>query len=371
VDRVVSTPKLFEPPSTPALVIDLPTVERNVRRLAEYARSHGIGVRPHTKTHKSIAMARLQVKHGASGLTAAKLGEAEAMADASTDLLIAYPAIDAHRLGRACELARRATVRIAIDSAAGVGRVAEAAQAAGVTIGILVDLDVGMHRTGVQSPAASLELARLVAGSRALRLDGLFFYPGHVWSSAEQQNADLAAVDAIVTEALRLWRHAGLSAEIVSGGSTPTAFQSHVVRSQTEIRPGTYIYNDMNTHHGGYCTLDDCAARIVCTVVSDAVPGKVVIDAGTKTLTSDRCIPNLASGHGHLIEFPTATITRLSEEHGEVDITRCDRGPQLGERVSVIPNHICPCVNLQDAAWLRDADETLEPIRIDARGRLA
>jgi D-serine deaminase-like pyridoxal phosphate-dependent protein len=371
VDGVVTTQRPLDPPSTPALVIDLPTVERNVRRLAEYARTHGIGVRPHTKTHKSSVMARLQVKHGATGLTAAKLGEAEAMADASADLLIAYPASDDYRLARACALARRATVRMALDSAWAVGRVAEAAQSAGVTIGVLVDLDVGMHRTGVQSPADSLELARLVAGSRGLRLDGLFFYPGHVWSTGERQRADLAAVEAIASEALALWRQAGLAADIVSGGSTPTAYLSHLVRSQTEIRPGTYLYNDMNTHRGGFCELGDCAARVVCTVVSDAVPGKVVIDAGTKTLTSDRCIPDLESGHGHVVEHPAARIVRLSEEHGELDVSPCERRPRLGERVSIIPNHICPCVNLQDSVWLRHADGALETMRIDARGRLA
>ena len=358
--------------ATPALVIDLPTVERNVAALAAYAKSHRLNIRPHTKTHKSIRMARLQVAHGAAGLTAAKLGEAEAMSEASGDLLIAYPATDAPRLRRACALARRATVRLAIDSAWGVDRAAEAARAAAVTLGILVDLDVGMHRTGVQSPAASLELARHVDRSAGVRLDGLFFYPGHVWAAAGRQGDDLAADDAILAEALGLWTRSGLEAPIVSGGSTPTAYRSHRVPSQTEIRPGTYLYNDMNTHRAGFCAIDDCAARLVCTVVSDAVPGKVVIDAGTKTLTSDRNVTQPDSGHGHVVEYPDAVIVRLSEEHGEIDLSRCDpRRPRVGERVSIVPNHICPCVNLQDSAWLRHGDGTLEPMRIDARGRLS
>jgi D-serine deaminase-like pyridoxal phosphate-dependent protein len=316
-------------------------------------------------------MGRVQMEHGAIGLTAAKVGEAEAMREASTDLLIAYPAIDPHRLGRACQIARHATVRMAVDSAWGVDRVAEAARSAGVTIGILVDLDVGMHRTGVQSPAASLELARHVDRSSGVRLDGLFFYAGHVWAPSDRQQEALAPVEAILFEALALWRGAGLAAPIVSGGSTPTAYGSHWVRSQTEIRPGTYLYNDMNTVRGGYCTLDDCAAQIVCTVVSDAVPGKVVIDAGAKTLASDRNVTQPESAHGHVVEYPHAKVTRLSEEHGEMDVTGSERAPRLGERVTVIPNHICPCVNLQDSVWLRHADGSLEPMRIDARGRLA
>jgi D-serine deaminase-like pyridoxal phosphate-dependent protein len=357
--------------ATPALVIDLPVVEQNIRRLAVYAKSKGIGVRPHTKTHKSVRMARLQIEYGALGLTAAKVGEAEAMVEASDDVLIAYPAIDAYRLKHACALARRATVRLALDSAVAVERVSAAAQAAGVTLGVLVDLDVGVHRTGVQSPAEALELARRVDRSVGLRLDGLFFYPGHVWSPADKQGEELAKVDALLAQTIGLWRGSGLEAKTVCGGSTPTAYQSHLVRTQTEIRPGTYLYNDMNTARAGFCTIDDCAARVVCTVVSDAVPGKVVIDAGSKTLSSDRNVTQPDSGHGHVVEYPDARVTRLSEEHGELDVSQCARRPKIGDQVSIIPNHVCPCVNLQDAVWVRGADGKLEQMPVDARGRLS
>ena len=358
-------------PSTPGLVIDAGVAKRNIDRLADYARAHRLRVRPHTKTHKSVRVARMQVKAGAGGLTVAKAGEAEVMAAASDDLLVAYPALDPHRCHRLAALAGRATVRVAVDSEQAVDALASAARDAGATIGILADLDVGFHRTGVQSPEAALALAQHVGQTRGVRLDGLFFYPGHVWSPADQQAALLGPVAEQVAAALALWRRHGLDAPIVSGGSTPTAYQSHLVGPQTEIRPGTYVYNDMNTVLAGFCALDDCAARLVCTVVSTAVPGKVVLDAGTKTLTSDRNATKPESGHGHIIEYPQAKIVRLSEEHGEVDVSACDRSPKLGERVHVIPNHICPCVNLQDAAWWRQPDGTLEPLPIDARGRLA
>jgi D-serine deaminase-like pyridoxal phosphate-dependent protein len=223
----------------------------------------------------------------------------------------------------------------------------------------------------VQSPGAALALAQHVDRTAGVRLDGLFFYPGQIWSPPDQQAALLEPVAARVAETLDLWRRHGLEAGIVSGGSTPTAYQSHLIGVPTEIRPGTYVYNDMNTVLGGFCELDDCAARIVCTVVSTAVPGKVVLDAGTKTLTSDRNATRPDSGHGRIVAYPQAKIVRLSEEHGEVDVTACDRAPKLGERVHVIPNHICPCVNLQDAAWWRQPDGMLEPLPIDARGRLA
>ncbi len=166
-----------------------------------------------------------------------------------------------------------------------------------------------------------------------------------------------------------LERH-GLRVTIVSSGSTPSAQQSHLVATYTEIRPGTYVYNDMNCVYAGACSLEEVAAKVVCTVISDAVPDKVVLDGGTKTFTSDRNGPRPDSGHGYIMQYPQAKIVRLSEEHGEVDVSQCDRRPKLGERVEVIPNHICPCVNLHDAFWLRSGDE-LHRLPVDARGRIS
>ena len=353
---------------TPCLVIDGDTARQNIRRAAEYASAHGPKLRPHTKTHKSIELARLQIEAGAIGLTVAKVGEAQVMAEATDDLLMAYPAVDPLRCGELARLASRIKLRVAIDSVTAAQALSAAAASAKSIIGILVDLDVGMHRTGVQSPRASLELAQAVSTLPGLRLDGIMFYPGHIGGPSHQQGAALRAVEALLAEARALWRTAGLECGIVSGGSTPTLFQSHLVPSQTEIRPGTYIFNDMNCVHAGVATLEDCAARIVCTVVSDAVPGQVVLDGGSKTFTSDRCGPALDSGHGHVVEYPQARITKLTEEHAQVDVSACERRPQVGERVSVIPNHICPCVNLQDTIWWSDGD-ALRPLTVDARGK--
>ena len=364
--------KLDDIPQTPALVIDEEVTVNNLSRLATYAERHNIGIRPHTKTHKSLEMAARQLRLGAVGLTTAKVGETEAMATVDDDLLLAYPAIDPARTARLATLAKTKTIRVAVDSAYATDVLAAAARLAATTIGILVDLDVGMHRTGLQSPAAALELAEHVSRTHGLRLDGLFCYPGQVWAPATEQATPFAAVSALLAETLSLWSKAGLAAKIVSGGSTPTAYQSHLIPQLTEIRPGTYIYNDTNTLAGGFSTLDECAAVIVATVVSTAVPGQVVIDAGSKTLTSDRCIPNLDSGYGHVIDYAGAKVAKLSEEHGQIDVTACDRPPKLGERVAIIPNHICPCVNLQDTVWLRSAETgRLQPLKIDARGLLS
>ena len=360
----------MDPADTPALVVDATRVFRNIERLAAYANEHDLGVRPHSKTHKSRQLAALQMAAGSVGLTVAKVGEAELMSEVSDDILLAYPAIDPARTSRLARLAKHATVRVAVDSLEGVKRLGEAVNRVSATIGILVDLDVGMGRTGVQTASESLKLAQIVDSTAGLRLDGLFCYPGHIGGPAESQSPLLVAVSDRLDEALNLWANHGLQARIVSGGSSPSAFQSHLVPEYTEIRPGTYLYNDMNMVRGGYCTLEDCAARVTCTVVSTAVPGQVVIDGGTKTLTSDLCGPAPDSGFGYVVEYPEARIAKLTEEHGQVDIRGCSRAPALGERVTIIPNHICPCVNLQDTVWWRDEDGVLHELPIDARGRL-
>jgi D-serine deaminase-like pyridoxal phosphate-dependent protein len=354
---------------TPALVIDVPILRRNLQKLADYCKQHQVGLRPHTKTHKSRQLSEMQIGMGAIGLTVAKVGEAETMSDLCEDLLLAYPAVDAARCERLAALAEHQTVRVAADSVYAIEALGAAAAAIGSTIGILVDLDVGFGRTGVQTIEQSVALAQLAERTEGVRLDGLFSYPGHIGSPPDQQAGELAAVSAKLAAAIALWKQRGLNTAIVSGGSTPTAYQSHLVPQWTEVRPGTYVFNDLNTAYRGYCEIDDCAARIHCTVVSDAVPGKLVLDAGSKTLTSDRNAAGEHHGYGLIVEYPKAKITRLSEEHGEVDIRSCDKAPKVGERVTVIPNHICPCVNLQDQVWWSEAG-MLEPAMVDARGML-
>ena len=355
---------------TPSLIIDLAIAQRNIGRLADYSRRHSIGIRPHTKTHKSVRMAKLQLDAGAVGLTAAKVSEAATMSEASDDLLIAYPALDPWRTERIATLAKTKTVRVGVDSTLAVDRIASAAREAGVTVGILVDLDVGLHRTGVQSPQAALHLAQHVARTAGVRLDGIMFYPGHIRQPLDQQQPLLAGISAMIEETITLWRRHGLEAQIVSGGSSPSAYQSHHIKHLTEIRPGTYIYNDMSMVSAGHASLDECAAKVRCTVVSTAVPGKFVIDAGSKTLTQDRRSKDPeTAGFGHILEYPLAKISRLTEEHGEVDASQCPTRPNLGDTVHVIPNHICPCVNLQSILWIHEAGD-FHPTPVDARGQV-
>jgi len=355
---------------TPSIVIDATVARHNLERLAEYAKRHCLGIRPHTKTHKSVMVGRMQMEYGAVGLTVAKVGEAKVMTDATDDLLMAYPAVDPLRCAELAQLARGHTMRVGIDSKTAADALAEHARAAGSTIGILVNLDVGLHRTGVQTPNDALALAQHISQQQGLRLDGIMFYPGHLKDDSEDAIREIAVIDERLGETLDLWDKSGLVAPIVSGGSTPTAYVSHWLTRMTEARPGTYVYHDMNGVHGGYATLADCAARIHCTVVSTAVPGQFVIDAGSKTLTQDKCGPAPDSGFGHVVEYPNAKIVKLTEEHGQVDCRSCDRVPKVGDRVTIIPNHICPCINLQDRVWWKEEGEAPRPIDVDARGRV-
>lgn len=359
--------------ATPCLVVDLAIAKRNIDKLAKYTRQHKINFRPHTKTHKSRIMARLQMEAGAIGLTVAKVGEADVMAHESNDLLLAYPAFDPVRAPRVAELAKTTTIRVAVDSRQAIDALATAARAKGTTIGILPDIDAGMHRTGVQTPQEALELAQHADRTLGVRLDGLFCYPGHISVPAAHQADALKPTRDLLQATLDLYAKAGLSAEIVSGGSSPACYESHNVPQYTEIRPGTNIYNDTNMARGGFEKYEDCAATILVTVVSTAVPDKCVVDSGNKTLTSDRFFkdPDNA-GYGTVVEFPDAKIVRLSEEHGEIDLSTIPvaKRPQLGDRLRIIPNHICPCVNLHDSGWLIDESGSLESLTIEARGKL-
>jgi D-serine deaminase-like pyridoxal phosphate-dependent protein len=358
---------------TPALIIDLPTVKRNIAKLAAYAEEHRIALRPHTKTHKSLRMAKMQLDAGAKGLTVAKAGEAATMGEVCRDIFVAYPALDPWRREHLAKLARTHAIRVGIDSTDAADLIGAAARQADVTIGVLVDIDVGHHRTGVQSPEQARDLARRVGKTKGLRFDGLMLYPGHLKHPYPEQAKLIEPIVATLNETLDLLRRDGLEAKTVSGGSTPAAYQSHLLPMVNEIRPGTYIYNDMSTVSVGYVSLEDCAARMTCTVISTAVPGKFVIDAGSKTLTNDRrTVDPDTAGYGHVVEYPDAKIVRLTEEHGEVELgtASSSKRPKIGERVHVIPNHICPCVNLQTMTWLRDERGELEPIAVDARGQV-
>jgi D-serine deaminase-like pyridoxal phosphate-dependent protein len=354
---------------TPALVVDLDIMERNLRRVADYARSHGLRLRPHTKTHKSTRIGRRQLDEGAAGLTVAKVSEAEVMLGAQpSDLLVAFPIVGRPKLERLTDVARKTNVTVALDSEAAARDLSEAAHAAQVEIGVLVEVDVGLGRVGV-APAAALALARTILRLPGLRFEGITCYPGHVKSTDAEGLAALSAVGETLGGILRDFDAAGIAVKIVSGGSTPTLFHSHEVAGLTEIRPGTYVYNDLNTIRSGGCALEDCAASILATVVSTARPGQMIVDGGSKTFSSDRPLAGDVT-FGRVVEAPGARFHKMNEEHGFVDVTQAERAFAVGDRVHIIPNHICVAVNLHEQVYGLRGDRVEEVWKVEGRGKL-
>lgn len=337
---------------TPALVVDLDILEANIARVAAYARDHGLLVRPHTKTHKIPAIAQMQVKSGCHGITVAKSTEAEVMAEAGLDnILVAYPILAPEKAARLAELARSKRILVATDSLLSAQVLSDAAASARSTIGLLVELDVGLRRCGVSSPEEALSLAKQVVRLPHLRFDGLNFYPGHIHIPPSEQEGPLLEVERKVKATVQLLAAHGLTCEIVSGGSTPSLYQSHLVPSMTEIRPGTYVFNDRNTVKMKACSLSDCALRVMVTVVSNAVAGRAMIDGGSKTFSGDHLVAGLGDGFGYVTEDPSIHFEAMSEEHGHLDLAAAGKRLQVGERLSIIPNHVCACVNMHDRIW--------------------
>ena len=354
---------------TPALVVDLARMERNLDRAAAYAASHGLALRPHVKTHKSPMVATAQLSRGAFGLTCATPFEAEVMSTVCDDLLVAYPPVGAPRARRLAALPPRVRVTVALDSHQAIDELGRAARAARRTIGVYVELDLGMHRVGVPAVEDALALARRADAEPGLEFAGLAFYPGHVREPVGEQEAALRELGASLERALEHFAIAGLPPRVVSGGSTPTLWRTHELPGVTELRPGTYVYNDRTTADIGACGWDDCALTVLATVVSTAVPGQAVVDAGSKALGREPVRGVEGEGFGQLLEHPEVCVARMSEEHGVLDLGRSDWRPRVGERVRVVPNHVCIVVHLNDLVYgLRDG-AVVSSWPVAARGR--
>jgi D-serine deaminase-like pyridoxal phosphate-dependent protein len=345
---------------TPVALVDLDRLEANIARLQRYLDEHGITSRPHVKTHKIPHIARAQIDAGAVGITCQKVSEAETFASADAgldDIFIPYNIVGEAKLARLTGLARRVALSVTADSAHTVRGYADAAQRAGIELSVLVEFDTGAHRCGVQSPQEAADLARLIARSPSLHFGGLMTHPHNDHSDpfVRESRALLAAGPA------------PLDIERVSYGGTPPVWQAHTRTEVTEYRAGTYVYGDRATVVSGALSLDDVAFTVVTTVVSRPTADRGILDGGSKTFSSDRLG---LEGHGLILEYPEAHFYAMSEEHGHIDFSACTRKPEIGERVTVIPNHVCVVSNLFDrvVAVRRGQIETTWPVA--ARGTL-
>ena len=351
---------------TPVVVVDLDRVDARIAAMAGAMRERGIALRPHVKTHKSLAFARRQVAAGAVGLTVATIGEAEVFADAGfEDIFIAYPVIargpKAVRLAR---LAARCRVSIGADSVVGIELLAAAGAGATGSLRILIEIDSGGARTGVQ-PAMAGPLARRAA-ELGLEVAGAFTHEGHGYRGGPARAAAGADAVAGLTTAAESLRAAGLEPAVLSAGSTPTAeLSAHGV--VTEERPGTYVFNDRLQAALRGERPESVALMVLATVVSAGSGDGFVIDAGAKILAQDTY--PLIPGHGAIVGYPDAVIARLNDHHGVVELPAGSARPAVGSTVWVVPNHVCPVVNLVDEFVVASGGRLVDRWPVDARGR--
>lgn len=344
---------------TPCAVIDMDKVERNIARIQNACDDAGVANRPHIKTHKNPTIAKMQVAAGAKGITCQKLGEAEIMANAGIDdILISYNLLGEEKMARLGALQAKANMTVAADNSTVVAGLPKAAAASGRPLSVVVECDTGRKRAGVETPAEAVALAREIAASKGLEFAGFMMYPTETgWADAQK----------FYDEALAGVRAHGLDAKIVSTGGTPNLKNLGKLKGGTEHRFGTYIYNDRMQVAAGVAGWDDCALHIYSTVVSRAAPERGILDAGSKTLTTDT---GGLDGHGLILEHPEAKIAKFAEEHGFLDLSRSNTRPNVGDIVRIVPNHVCVVVNMMDEVVMVRGEEIIGTLPVAARGKL-
>lgn len=352
---------------TPCLLIDLDILAANITRMAALARRSGVQLRPHIKTHKSAQIARMQLEAGATGICVATVGEAEVMRAAGIeDILIAYNIVGDAKLARLLPLCADGGITVTADSLEVAEGYSRMAAAAGRTLPVLLEIDSGMHRTGVE-PQIAGQLGGKMAALSGLEVIGILTHAGHAHDVTAQP--EIEAVARHEGTAMRLARdeldRQGIPVQVVSAGSTITAPYLSSDDGITEIRPGTYVLNDLRTLEMYACTPDQIAATILATVVSVG-PDRVVLDSGNKTLTMTSTEQH---GFGMIKNRPLSTFVRLSEEHGVARLSADDAELRVGDRVQVLPIHICVCVDLQQQAYGVTQGQITDVIRIDAARR--
>jgi D-serine deaminase-like pyridoxal phosphate-dependent protein len=354
---------------TPAVLIDVDVLERNIARMAERARAAGARLRPHGKTHKLLEVGRLQLAAGAGGLSLAKTSEAEVFAAAGfDDIFVAYPVVGADKGRRLLALAERIRLAVGVDSVEGARTLGTVFASAGRRLDVRLKIDSGLHRVGVL-PEQAAAVARAIADLPGLQLTGIFTHAGHAYGETAAEGVARVGQHeggtmSAVAEALR---RAGLEIREVSVGSTPTARHAMTVPGVTECRPGNYVYHDASQVSLGTCGLEDCAMTVVATVVSVPAPDRAVLDAGSKTLSTDPLRPR-ADGHGWVLGRK-ARVSKLSEEHGVLAVEEGERF-RVGERVRVLPNHACVVSNLHDRVLAVRGERVEAEWRVAARGRV-
>jgi D-serine deaminase-like pyridoxal phosphate-dependent protein len=325
---------------TPAVTILLDRLEENISRVQALVAAQGRANRPHIKTHKIPAIAKMQMAAGASGITCQKLGEVEVFVDAGIDgdILITYNIVGQAKTDRLMALARRVKkLTVVADNEVVLRGLSEAGLRHGGDLRVLIECDTGFGRNGVETPEAALELARYASRLPHLLFEGLAVFPNTAPRTRQ-----------FLTRSIELFGKAGIPLPVLSGGGTPALRSLSDYPMMTEHRAGTYVYNDVMMVHSKVADWRNCAMHVCATVVSRPTEERAVIDAGSKILTSDQYY---VEHYGRLVEYPDAFVSSLSEEHAVVDLTLCAQRPTVGERVNVVPNHCCAVTNMVDEVY--------------------
>ncbi len=349
--------KTLEDLDTPIPVIDVKVVENNVRHWQSRCDILRLANRPHIKTHKLVGLAQYQIAQGAKGITVQKLGEAEVMADAGIrDMLLTFNVVGLQKVERLAALAKRTDIAVVADNHEMLEGLSVAGRSAGRDISVLVECDTGAGRNGVQSPAAARDLAQAIDKSPFLSFGGLMTYAG---------TGQRLQAEAFLEDAQALLEKSGLEVRVISSGGSPDMWKDEGLSKLTEYRAGTYIYFDRSLVARGTCDYEDCALTVLTTVVSKPTNARAIVDAGTKSLTSD--LLGL-EGYGVAHELSDAKIYAANEEHGYLDISHLSNKPSVGNRIRITPNHVCPVTNLFDEVVFVSGNDVLGAVRVDARG---
>jgi D-serine deaminase-like pyridoxal phosphate-dependent protein len=353
-------PSSLDALDSPQALIDLDIVDANLQRMFKALHARSVAVRVHFKSLKCGGLARYIAAAGADGFLCAKLSEAEVLADAGlTDIFIANQVVGQSKLRRLAELARRAKVRVCVDDAGNVAEMAQAAQKAGVTLGVLVEVDVGMKRCGVPPGEEALKLAQQIRGSQGLRFLGLQGYQGHLQMLPNPEDRRAKCHEGLkhLLGTRHLIEQAGIPVAVVTGGGTGTWEDVGFFEGMTELQPGSFVLMDAMYHRAQPAF--NCALSILCTVISRR-PEWYVLDAGSKAISQDFGLPMLRSrGQDRIV--------KLSEEHTKVEST--DPAVHVGDRVEVLPAHCCATMNLhrQCMAVRKGRVEAVWPIEASGR----
>jgi len=358
-----------KPLTTPYVYIDLDKVEKNIKNMTERLANAGIAHRPHIKTHKSIELAKKQIEMGSVGITVAKLAEAEVMNEAGiNDIFIAYPIVGEQNLLRLKALCSSSQIRTIVDSYTIASGISSVGESLNKKIEVLIEIDGGSHRGGVQPGEATLDFAKSIADLPGIKIVGLFVYSGQVYGEKDHSGIKKKSQEEaeILINTQQLLNQNGFDIQITSGGSTPSSFFASDLEGITESRAGNYIFCDMNAVHLGVADMNECALKICSTVVSTPLPGYATIDAGSKTITSDLSVKG--DTYGTIYGKEGVKLVKLNEEHGYLRFDPSVYQFKVGDVVEIIPNHSCVVPNLNDKIYAFRNGTFEREIRIDARG---